>query len=74
MAPPSRALRAKFYAKGEGEIQKVDLWLRVMAGTASTRLTLTALVGKRSNAQIPQFSAYGYKPKLDGTRSKSGAG
>ena len=53
---------------------RVELRLRVIAGATPTRLTLTALVGKRSNGTSCRTSAYGYKPKFYGAHSTSGAG
>ncbi len=45
-----------------------DFRLRVVAGATSTKLILTALVGKRSNGTGRRISAYGYKPKIRATR------
>ncbi len=56
--PPRRALEAKFYAGVEDESMRAEFRLRVMAGATPTRLTMTALVGKRPKscgARIARF-------------------
>ena len=45
--PPRRALGAKFYAGGEGESKRLELWLLVVAGSSHPGLASSALVGKQ---------------------------
>ena len=71
--PSGRALGAKFYSEEESESMRAKFRLRVVVGATSTRLTLTALVGKPPNALGHFMTASGYKPKFDGAGFMSGA-
>ncbi len=51
-----------------------ELRLRVMAGATPTWLTLTASVGKPTNATSLRISVLGYKRRFDGAGFTSGAG
>ncbi len=53
---------------------RAELRLRVMAELKRTRLALTASVGKRPTTLGSRNAAFGYKPKIYGTGSTSGAG
>ncbi len=69
--PSGRALGAKFYSEEESESMRAKFRLWVVVGATSTRLTLTALVGKPPNAKDPRMAAHGYKRPFGTSRTPS---